>query len=54
MAGHEANRGRNVLFSFLFLFVCLFFGYALSRFSRKQPQQCDNKKLVNESTYSAF
>ena len=32
------------------LFVALFFTYVLSTFSRKQPQQCNNKKQVNQST----
>ena len=38
------------LFSFC-LFVCLFFAYVLSIFSRKQPQQCNHKKLVNQYTH---
>ena len=60
LSQYETNRGTRLGWNFLLpfllllLFVCLFSGYVLSRFSRKQPQQCNNKKLVNESTHSTF
>jgi len=50
----NTNIYAKPAFFFAFVFVCLFSGYVLSRFSRKQPQQCNNKKLVNESTHSSF
>ena len=52
--GEQRHSPRLKFPVFFYFFVCFFvFAYVFSRFSRKQPQQCNNNK-IGKSIYAFY